>query len=120
MTDDVLEIFLAQYSPEVQALCIKARQIILDTEPAMLEMVDPSSNIIAYGYSPKYADLVCAIAPYKTYINLMFSKGTELPDPDHLLIGTGKKARHIKIQQTADLEVPGVRVLLEKAIQAMG
>lgn len=120
MTYDVLENFLAQYAPEVQALCRKARQIILATRPDLLEMVDPSSKIIAYGYSPKYADLVCAIAPYKTYINLMFSKGAELPDSDHLLIGTGKKARHIKIQQAADLDVPGVRELLEKALQAMG
>jgi hypothetical protein len=37
-----------------------------------------------------------AIAPQKSYVNLMFSKGVELLDLDstHLLEGTGKKARH--------------------------
>lgn len=53
-------------------------------------MVDVPSKIITYGYSPKYADLVCMITPYKSHVNLMFSPGTELSDPQHLLEGTGK------------------------------
>ena len=47
-----------------------------------MEMVDAPSKIIAYGASAKYADLVCAIAPYPKHVNLMFSRGANMPDPD--------------------------------------
>lgn len=79
------------------------------------EMVDVSSKIIAYGYSPKYADLVCAIAPYKSQVNLMFSHGTELSDPQHLLEGTGKKARHVKISCIEVVDNSALRELIKQA-----
>ena len=62
-------------------------------------MVDKPSKIVAYGASAKYADLVCAIAPYPKYVNLMFSRGASMPDPDGILKGTGKKARHIRVEE---------------------
>jgi hypothetical protein len=46
----------------------------------------------------------------------MFAQGAELPDPAGLLTGTGKRARHVKIQRPADIEMPGVRALLEAAV----
>ena len=79
-------------------------------------MVDPPSGIIAYGFSRKYADLVCAIAPFKNHINLMFAKGTDLPDPAGLLTGTGKRARHLRIQSAADLQRLEVLELVSNAI----
>ena len=111
------EEFLADYSPEVRELALQARALILDCLPQMVEFVDPPSKIIAYGFSSKYADLICAIAPYKTYVNLIFSRGAALPDPEGLLQGTGKRARHVRIQHQDDLRQPGVRVLLELALQ---
>jgi hypothetical protein len=41
----------------------------------------------------------------------------ELPDPDRLLVRTGKRARHIKIQQPAEIENPAVRTLLVAALR---
>lgn len=76
--------------------------------PDAREMVDIPSRIITYGYSPKYKDLVCAIAPYKKYINLIFAKGTLMSNPGKILAGTGKRTRHIKIQELNDVEKPGV------------
>lgn len=68
-------------------------------------MVDAPSRIIAYGAGANYADLVCAIAPYSKYVNLMFSHGASMPDPDRILKGTGKKARHIRVEiMTEQLE----------------
>jgi hypothetical protein len=107
--------FLAAYSPEVRALAQQTRDLVLETIPAALEMVDPASKIIAYGYGPKYADLVCAIAPFKSYVNLMFSQGASLPDPAGLLQGTGKRARHAKIQSPEEIDNPDLRSLLALA-----
>lgn len=116
MQEASLEEFLAQYSPAVRELVLKTRALILSAYPGALEMVDPPSKIIAYGRGPKYAELVCAIAPFASHVNLMFSRGAVLPDPDELLQGSGKRARHVKIATLADLEQPGLRALLEAAI----
>jgi hypothetical protein len=115
MSETTVEEFLTSYSPEVRNLALQTRELVLDVVPTALEIVDPPSKIIAYGFSRKYSDLICAIAPYKSYVNLIFSKGTELPDPEGLLSGTGKRARHVRINIPEDANRPGVRALLKTA-----
>jgi hypothetical protein len=119
MTGPSLEDFLKTYPPEIGKLAVETRSLILRVVPDAFEIVDPPSKIIAYGFGQKYADLICAIAPYPKHINLIFSKGAELPDPAHRLTGTGKRARHIKIQSLADIEDPTTQNLLEEAVQKM-
>lgn len=118
MNTTTAEEFLAAYSPEVRELALQTRALVFESLPDAIEFVDPPSKIIAYGFSSKYADLVCAIAPYKTYVNLIFSRGAALSDPDGLLQGTGKRARHVRIGRVEDLRQPGVRALFEAAVQA--
>lgn len=110
------EEFLSSYPLNVQLLAKRAQALIEKTIPDVQEFVDAPSKIVAYGFSPKYTDLVCAIAPYKNYINLMLSKGSNLSDPEKLLSGTGKSARHVKIEDDKILETPALKNLIEQAI----
>lgn len=119
MTGPSLEDFLKTYPPEIGELAFSTRSLILRVVPDAVEIVDPPSKIIAYGFGQKYADLICAIAPYPKYINLIFSKGAELADPENKLTGTGKRARHIKIQSMVDIDDPATLNLLEEAVQKM-
>jgi len=112
-----LEIFLSPYPPAIRALALKARALILEEMPGAIEQVDPPSRIIAYGYGRKYADLVCALAPFNDHVNLMFSRGATLPDPASILQGTGKKARHVKLFSEADVANPALRELLKTALK---
>jgi hypothetical protein len=112
-----LEPFLAPYSPLVQALALKLRALIREVMPAALEQLDPPAHLIGYGFDRTYKGLICGITLHKAHINLMFARGTDLPDPAGLLVGTGKRARHITIRQEADLEHPGIRTLLIAALQ---
>ena len=114
-----IETFLSHYSVEMHALVLQARAVILSVMPGALEQADPSANLIGYGMDRTYKGLVCGIIIYKTYINLMFAQGASLPDPDGLLRGTGKRARHIRIERAEDLSAPGVRALLITAINAV-
>jgi hypothetical protein len=109
--------FLATYDPSVRKIALKARKLIKATIPKSIEQLDLSSKIIAYGYDRTYKGLVSAIAPQKTYVNLMFAKGASLPDPEKLLEGTGKLARHIKLRTVDDVDKPGVKALLETAVK---
>jgi len=50
----------------------------------------------------------------------MFADGANLPNPDGLLVGTGKKACHIKISNLQDLNHPAIRTLLQDALKNHG
>lgn len=107
--------FISQYDPPIKSLILETRELILQALPGAIEQVDLPSRIIAYGYGRKYADLICAIAPYAAHVNLMFSRGTELDDPEGLLEGTGKHARHVKLRGVEDVRCPGLQALLDAA-----
>jgi hypothetical protein len=118
MDNKSVDDFLATYTPEIASLARQLRSLILDVIPESIEQVDIPAKLIGYGYDRTYTGTVCGIAPQKTYVNLMFAKGTELPDPDGLLEGTGKKARHVKIRTAEDMNKPAVRTLLHAAAAA--
>jgi hypothetical protein len=109
--------FFALYDPAVQHIAAAARSLIWEVMPGAIEQVDAPSKIVAYGYGVKYADLTCAIAPFKTYVNLMFSRGVDLEDPQGLLVGTGKRARHIRLTAVDDVHQPAVREMIQRAVR---
>ena len=112
-----LEQFLAPYTPAVQALALKLRALIREVMPEAIEQLDVPAHLIGYGLDRTYKGLICGITLHTAHINLMFARGTDLPDPEGLLVGTGKRARHVTIRQETDLEQPGVRRLLVAALQ---
>ncbi|NLG74535.1 MAG: DUF1801 domain-containing protein [Chloroflexi bacterium] len=112
-----LESFLSQYSPGVRELALAARRAVLAALPGAVEMVDPPSKIVAYGYGKKYADLICSIAPYSGHVNVIFSRGVDLPDPQGVLEGSGKRARHVKIRRPEDAGSPALQELLQAALR---
>ena len=111
-----LENFLASYSPKIRRITLQAREIILAAMPDAIEMVDPPSKIVAYGTSRKYSDLVLALAPFENHVNLMLACGASLPDPTGILLGTGKKARHARLETPGDLEKPELLALIKTAL----
>jgi hypothetical protein len=55
--------------------------------------------------------------PLNAGVNLGFARGADLPDPSHLLTGTGKRARHVKITGEAQIGAPALRALLDAAVR---
>jgi len=111
-----VEGLLAGYGEDVQALALRARALIREAFPDAVEMVDGPARLIAYGTDRTYRGVVCGITLQRGYVNLMFARGAELPDPAGLLAGTGKRARHVKLRRVEDVEHPAVRDLLEAAL----
>ncbi len=113
-----LDAFLSMYSREAREMALCIRALILEGFPNAAEQIDPKSGIIAYRLSGKsYKSLVFAIAPHMKHVNLMFSKGTQIPDPTNLLVGTGKQARHVKIRSEEQTQNPALRKLLQESLK---
>jgi hypothetical protein len=108
---------LRAYHPEVEAIGLAARALILDTFPNLnTEIVDNKVRVIGYGYSAKYVDTVCVIMPTDAGITLGIGHATELPDPTNLMEGVGKVHRHVKLKVRADVENPALKALLKAAL----
>jgi hypothetical protein len=110
------EEILATATPEVAELARQANAVLRDVMPAIVEVAWPTQRIIGYGVGPKkMSEQFCYIAVFKSRINLGFYYGSDLPDPEYLLEGSGKQLRHIKISQLSQLENPALRDLVVAA-----
>ncbi|MEZ4519468.1 MAG: DUF1801 domain-containing protein [Chloroflexota bacterium] len=111
--EDVLE----GLSPELIALVMQLRELILTADPDTTEQPRPGDRALSYGVGPKkMKEGYAYIIPQKEYVNLGFYKGAALPDPEGLLEGTGKMLRHIKIHTAEDAARPGVQQLIAAAV----
>jgi hypothetical protein len=115
-TSQEIRDFLSAYDPRVQTLTRKVRTLVLKVIPTAIEQIDPAAKLLGYGFAQTYRNTICVIMPLKSAVNLGFPRGVELPDPAGLLAGTGKRARHVKLTEVAQVETPAVRALLEAAL----
>ena len=107
---------LGRLDPAVQELAWSARELIVDVLPRVVEVVWERQGTAGYGTGPrKSSEHFCWIAPQARHVNLGFNYGSELPDPDGLLEGTGRLFRHVKLRTPGDVERPALRALVKVA-----
>jgi hypothetical protein len=110
------DVIIKKYTPETRDLALGARDLIIEVMPRVVEIVWEEQGVVGYGTGPKKkSEHFCHIVIYPKYVNLGFNYGSELPDPDKLLEGTGKLFRHTKIKSKEDLKKPALRALIEQA-----
>jgi hypothetical protein len=113
-----LDEFLALYPPGVKDIALAARELVLQTVLNATETVDRSARLIGYSYGPGYKDTICTLLMSKTGVKVGIARGSELPDPNRLLQGSGKVHRHVQLRSAADVANPGLKQLLESALAA--
>ncbi len=107
--------FLAGYPVDVQHIVLALRDVVRSVAPNVSEAVDAPARMLAYSFGSGYKDLLCVIMPLKAGVNFGLPTGAMLPDPAKLLSGTGKRARHVRIDwETA--RSPALRALLERQL----
>ena len=120
--DPRLLTFLAAYDRAISELALALREIVLDEAPDAVESIYDAYNAVAIGFSftGRLKDGFCHIATYSGHVNLGLNRGSILPDPHHVLEGTGKMVRHIRIGRQSDLERPWLREYIRGAIEQVG
>jgi hypothetical protein len=93
------------------------RQMVLKEIPSVSETVNDVSYAVTVGFtfSGRFKEAFCYVVAYRSYVNLGFARGTELPDPDRRLQGTGKLHRHLRIENQNDMDDPAVRRFIHLA-----
>jgi hypothetical protein len=62
-------------------------------------------------------DLVCLVGPFSHHAQMEFWRGSTIPDPDHLLEGTGKNLRHVKLRTLEEASSAQLAALLRRALE---
>ncbi len=114
-----LDGFIDRYAPEIGATARAALARMRARLPGAIELVYDNYNALAIGFSPteRASDVIFSIALYPRWVSLFFLRGAELSDPQKLLQGSGKVARHIVLEDAAVLDKPAVRALMAQALK---
>lgn len=113
--DDELHLLLGGFSDDVQHLCMSMRARIFEIVPDARDTVMRGYNSLAYGVDGGMKGEFASIVLHARYVNLQLHRGTELPDLEGLLEGTGKAMRHVKIRTEETIRSAGVTELIESA-----
>jgi hypothetical protein len=113
-----LESFIAKYSPEIAAQAKAVLEKMRKRYPAALELVYDNYNALAIGFCPseRASEAIFSIAIYSKWVSLFFLQAHGLPDPDKLLKGSGRVAKHIVLPTPAMLDEPAVKTLMKEAV----
>ena len=86
--------------------------------PTAVELVYDNYNFFVIGYSTtgRPSDCIVSIAAAANGVGLAFYYGASLPDPQHLLLGSGKQNRFVRLPTVQTLRSPGVLALINAAV----
>lgn len=101
--------YIAKQKPELRRIVKALRDLVKQAAPNLSEQLKWEV--------PWYVGKgnVCYIAAMTSWVNLGFSRGTELKDPKLLLEGSGKGMRHIKVRKVEDIDSVAITALIKQA-----
>lgn len=111
MVDDI-RAYLDGLSETHRSIVERARELITEIHPDVSETIKWDQPVFELDGEDQFY-----LAAQSDHVNLGFMKGADMTDPDGLLEGTGKRMRHIKVRNSADLESPEIRALVERSIE---
>jgi hypothetical protein len=103
-------------APEVVATSHALRAAVKAAMPDVVEQVDFGNGLLAFGRSMAMRDLLFAIIPHKSHVNLQLADGADLPNPNGSIEGTGKRIRHVKVRSVEAASSPAVRAAIDAQI----
>ena len=103
-------------APDVIATAHALRAAVKSAMPDVVEQVDFGNGLLAFGRSMVMRDLLFAIIPHKSHVNLQLADGADLPNTDGSIEGTGKRIRHVKVRSVEAATSPAVRNAIDAQI----
>jgi hypothetical protein len=117
--DDLADLlkFMKPFSDEVKETALWLRDFVWDLYPNCNELIYDNYNALAFGWSPteKLGDTFCTIAVLEKYVHFGFYWGTQISDPEKLLLGKGNQYRYIIVKSVADFPKTYIKKLLKEA-----
>src|SRR5437016_10523116 len=110
---NVVEEFLSNYPEETRRISLVLRKMARNTMPRAHEFL--YYDAINYSIDDSPLRRICYISPMEKYVTLGFLFGAQLDDQHHLLQGSGKRARHVKIRTLEETKNSALKELVKAA-----
>jgi hypothetical protein len=109
--------FIEKFEPKHQTLIRGVRKALRRRFPTAYELVYDNYNFFVLGYGPtqRPSDCIVSMAAGSNGVGLCFMHGARLPDPDRLLLGSGRQTRFIRLDSAKVLARPAVEALIAAA-----
>ena len=113
-----LERFIDKFEPKHRALIRAVRKALRRRFRTANELAYDNYNFFVIGYSPteRPSDAIVSMAAGANGVGLCFIRGATLPDPDHVLLGSGRQTRFIRLESANVLARPEIDGLIAAAI----
>ena len=113
-----LEGFIGKFEPKHQALIRAARKTLRRRLPTANELVYDNYNFFVIGYcsTERPSDCIVSLAAGANGVGLSFYHGATLPDPQKVLLGSGRQNRFVRLESAATLARPEVDALITAAV----
>ena len=117
-TEDLLK-FLKPFDDEIKELALWLRAFVWDLYPKTNELIYDNYNAVAFGWSPtdKVGHIFCSIAVGRSSQNVHFGFywGSEISDPEKMLLGKGNQYRYILVKNKDDFPKAYIKKLVKEA-----
>jgi hypothetical protein len=110
---DPIEEFLSNFPGEIRKITGELRKIARSAMPRAHEFL--YYDAVNYSLNDSPLGRICYISPMEKYVTVGFLFGARLDDPRHLLEGSGKRARHVKINTMDKAKNPALKDLVKAA-----
>src|SRR5579864_9054402 len=101
-----LQTFIEKFEPKNQDFIRTVRRALQKRLPSANELVYDNYNffVIGYSHSERPSDAILSLVADHTGVRVAFPyTGVKLPDPHHVLQGSGTKNRFMRIDSAEDL-----------------
>ena len=117
-TKDLLK-FLRPFSTDINETVLWLRDFVWDLYPQTNELIYDNYNALAFGWSPtdKVGHTFCSIAVGRTSKNIHFGFywGSEINDPEKILLGQGNQYRYILVDNIKSFPKAYIKILIAEA-----
>lgn len=118
LAEATLSGLVAKVAPGHRRLIGTMRRWLRKRLPSAHELVYEYRDFLVISYSPNEHGYegVLALRAAASGVSLWFHHGDELPDPERLLLGSGKQTRSIHLESASTVARPAVARLVDVAI----
>ena len=112
--DPSIELWMLEYPQDLAAIARHWFEVMRHCGDDVRELLHdghPTACVgdAAFGY----------VNAFRTHVNVGFFRGAEIADPAHLLEGTGKFMRHVKLRPGDNVDTAALKALVETAYTDM-
>jgi hypothetical protein len=112
--DPAIEVWMRDHAGALGAMAYRWFEVMRDCGDDVRELLhdgQPTACVgdAAFGY----------VDSFTAHVNVGFFRGAEIADPQHLLQGTGKFMRHVKLRPESDVDAMALTKLIATAYRDM-